>query len=200
MGKNDHPRRRPGSGQAAKICNNMILGVSMIAVCEAFVLGRAAGPRPAEALRHRLEVVGPVLVADQLLPGAGPGAGLAGEPRLPGRLRHGDDAEGSQARAAGGRRGPAPRRRWAPRPSSSSACSNAGNGGKDFSAIIKMLDGNMITLYDLAFDKDLRPSPYCWRAKLAMKHKGLAWRDEPCGFSREAEDRLRPVADLSGDP
>lgn len=41
----------------------------------------------------------------------------------------------------------------------------------------------MITLYDLLFDKDLRPSPYCWRIKLALKHKGLAWRDEPCGFS-----------------
>ena len=41
----------------------------------------------------------------------------------------------------------------------------------------------MITLYDLAFDKDLRPSPFCWRAKLALKHKGLAWRDEPCGFT-----------------
>jgi glutathione S-transferase len=41
----------------------------------------------------------------------------------------------------------------------------------------------MITLYDLVFDKDLRPSPYCWRAKLAMRHKGLTWRDEPCGFT-----------------
>lgn len=40
----------------------------------------------------------------------------------------------------------------------------------------------MITLYDLLFDKDLRPSPFCWRAKLALKHKGLTWRDEPCGF------------------
>ena len=36
----------------------------------------------------------------------------------------------------------------------------------------------MITLYDLVFSEDRRPSPYCWRAKLAMKHKGLAWRDE----------------------
>jgi 3-hydroxyisobutyrate dehydrogenase len=27
-----------GNGQAAKICNNMVLGVSMIAVCEAFLL------------------------------------------------------------------------------------------------------------------------------------------------------------------
>jgi 3-hydroxyisobutyrate dehydrogenase len=33
----------PGNGQAAKICNNMILGVSMIAVCEAFVLAESLG-------------------------------------------------------------------------------------------------------------------------------------------------------------
>jgi 3-hydroxyisobutyrate dehydrogenase len=33
----------PGAGQAAKICNNMILGISMIAVSEAFVLGERLG-------------------------------------------------------------------------------------------------------------------------------------------------------------
>ena len=33
----------PGAGQAAKICNNMILGISMIAVSEAFVLGEKLG-------------------------------------------------------------------------------------------------------------------------------------------------------------
>ncbi len=32
-----------GAGQAAKICNNMILGVSMIAVCEAFALADRMG-------------------------------------------------------------------------------------------------------------------------------------------------------------
>ena len=32
-----------GNGQAAKICNNMILGISMIAVSEAFVLGEKLG-------------------------------------------------------------------------------------------------------------------------------------------------------------
>lgn len=32
-----------GAGQAAKICNNMILGISMIAVSEAFVLAEALG-------------------------------------------------------------------------------------------------------------------------------------------------------------
>lgn len=38
-----------GSGQAAKICNNMILGISMIAVSEAFTLARQLG-LPAQKL------------------------------------------------------------------------------------------------------------------------------------------------------
>ena len=41
----------------------------------------------------------------------------------------------------------------------------------------------MITLYDLVFADDRRASPYCWRIKLALKHKGLDWRDEPVGFT-----------------
>lgn len=41
----------------------------------------------------------------------------------------------------------------------------------------------MITLYDLVFQDDRRPSPFCWRAKFALKHKGLTWRDEPVGFT-----------------
>src|SRR3546814_20830633 len=36
----------PGNGQAAKICNNMILGISMIAVAEAFSLGETLGLDP----------------------------------------------------------------------------------------------------------------------------------------------------------
>jgi 3-hydroxyisobutyrate dehydrogenase len=35
-----------GNGQAAKICNNMILGISMIAVCEAFSLAEGLGLAP----------------------------------------------------------------------------------------------------------------------------------------------------------
>lgn len=33
----------PGAGQAAKICNNMILGITMIGISEAFVLGEKLG-------------------------------------------------------------------------------------------------------------------------------------------------------------
>src|SRR5205814_10043274 len=40
MGKNIVLAGESGSGQAAKICNNMILGVSMVAVCEGFMLGK----------------------------------------------------------------------------------------------------------------------------------------------------------------
>ncbi len=35
-----------GAGQAAKICNNMLLGISMIGVCEAFVLAERLGLEP----------------------------------------------------------------------------------------------------------------------------------------------------------
>jgi 3-hydroxyisobutyrate dehydrogenase len=43
MGKNIVHAGGAGNGQAAKICNNMILGVSMIGVCEAFVLAEKLG-------------------------------------------------------------------------------------------------------------------------------------------------------------
>jgi 3-hydroxyisobutyrate dehydrogenase len=46
MGKTIVLAGSAGSGQAAKICNNMILGISMIAVCEAFVLADKLGLDP----------------------------------------------------------------------------------------------------------------------------------------------------------
>jgi 3-hydroxyisobutyrate dehydrogenase len=35
-----------GAGQAAKICNNMLLGISMLGVCEAFALAEKLGLEP----------------------------------------------------------------------------------------------------------------------------------------------------------
>lgn len=56
----------------------------------------------------------------------------------------------------------------------------------------------MITLYDLVLQDDRRPSPFCWRAKFVLKHKGLVWRDEPMGFTEKekiafAESQTVPV-------
>lgn len=46
MGKKIIHAGTAGNGQAAKICNNMILGISMIAVSEAFVLAEKLGLTP----------------------------------------------------------------------------------------------------------------------------------------------------------
>jgi 3-hydroxyisobutyrate dehydrogenase len=43
MGKAVIRAGAPGAGQAAKICNNMILGATMVATCEAFVLAEKLG-------------------------------------------------------------------------------------------------------------------------------------------------------------
>lgn len=43
MGRTVVPCGGAGTGQAAKICNNMILGISMIGVCEAFALADTLG-------------------------------------------------------------------------------------------------------------------------------------------------------------
>ena len=123
----------------------MILGVSMIAVSEAFVLAEKLGLDHAEAVRHLVEVVGPVLVDDDLLSGAGTGAGLAGEPRLPGGLHRRDDAEGFEAaqdaaKAAGANT--ATRRRG----DRSALFANmwaSGEAARDFSGIIRFIRGGV---------------------------------------------------------
>jgi 3-hydroxyisobutyrate dehydrogenase len=46
MGKRVVHAGGEGAGQAAKICNNMLLAVSMIGTCEAFVLGEKLGLDP----------------------------------------------------------------------------------------------------------------------------------------------------------
>ncbi len=43
MGKNIFHAGASGNGQVAKICNNMLLGISMIGTCEAFMLGEKLG-------------------------------------------------------------------------------------------------------------------------------------------------------------
>lgn len=43
MGKTLVRAGGPSAGQAVKVCNNMLLGISMIGVCEAISLGEAAG-------------------------------------------------------------------------------------------------------------------------------------------------------------
>ena len=119
-----------GNGQAAKICNNMILGDLDDRRVRGVRPGRAARARRRQAVRGQQPVVRPVLVADQLLPGAGPGAELAGQPGLPGRLHRRHDGQGPAAGpgrgAERGRADPAGRRR---RAALYALFANRGHGG-----------------------------------------------------------------------
>ena len=125
MGKTIVHAGGPGNGQAAKICNNMILGRVDDRGVGGVRARREARARRAEAVRHLLEVLGPVLVDDELLPGARAGADLAREPRLPGRLHRRDDAQGLEARAGRRARRAAPTRRSARRPPRSTTATSA---------------------------------------------------------------------------
>jgi len=64
-----------GAGQAAKLCNNMLLGVSMIGAAEAFLLGEKLG------LEHQalFDVIS-TSSGQHLLPGAGACSDLTGKP------------------------------------------------------------------------------------------------------------------------
>ena len=90
-----------GAGQAAKICNNMILGISMIAVCEAFALADKLGLDRAGAVRRGLDLLGRVLVGDHLLPRAGRRPQVARRTTTTPRLRRRSDAQGPPPRPAG---------------------------------------------------------------------------------------------------
>lgn len=60
-----------------------------------------------------------------------------------------------------------------------------------------------ILLYDLTTADDRRLSPYCWRAKLALAHKGLAFETIPTPFTKIAAipgggQTTVPVVDFDG--
>ena len=60
-----------------------------------------------------------------------------------------------------------------------------------------------ITLYDLAGQGDRRFSPYCWRIRMALAHKGLEYETHPTGFSKIASicgggQKTLPVIDDGG--
>ena len=73
MGKNIVHTGPMGAGQAAKICNNMILGISHDRRGRRLSCWASAWAcRRAEAVRHRVDVAGQLLGGEQLLPVPGP--------------------------------------------------------------------------------------------------------------------------------
>lgn len=141
MGKNIVHTGAPGSGQAAKIVNNMILGITMIGVAEGFLMGKRLGLD----MKTLFDIVstssGSCWAVNNYLPVAGPvPTSPANRDFAPGFTAENMLKDLKLAQQAAQSSG-------ASTPMGAEAAQlfnlfvNAGNGGKDFSGIIRMLDG-----------------------------------------------------------
>ena len=141
MGRNIVHAGGAGNGQAAKICNNMILGISMIAVSEAFALGQKLGLDPKTFFDISSAASGScwAMVNHNPVPGIveTSAANRDYQPGFAAAMMH-KDLKLSQAAAS---------QSGAATPLGAEATAlytlfvNAGNGGLDYSAIIKMIQG-----------------------------------------------------------
>ena len=130
-----------GAGQAAKICNNMMLGISMIGVCEAFVLAEKLGLSHQALFDVASTSSGQCWSLTSYCPVPGPVPTAPSnndyKPGFASALMLKDLKLAQEAAAA-----PAPRRRSVPRPRRCSACTTPGaRGGTDFSGIIHLIRG-----------------------------------------------------------
>src|SRR5215468_294595 len=141
MGKNIVHAGASGNGQAAKICNNMILGVSMIAVCEGFMLAKRLGLDAQKLFDVASISSGQCWSLTNYCPVPGPvptspanrdyQAGFTAAMMLKDLMLAQQAAQAANATTPLG----------AEAAQLFSLFVNAGNGAKDFSGIIRMLDG-----------------------------------------------------------
>jgi len=141
MGKNIVHAGATGNGQAAKICNNMILGVSMIAVSEGFMLAKRLGLDAQKLFDVASTSSGQCWSLTNYCPVPGPvpasPANRDYQAGFTAAMMLKDLMLAQQAANAAG----------ASTPLGAEAAQlfnlfvNSGNGAKDFSGIIRMLDG-----------------------------------------------------------
>ncbi len=145
MGKNIVHAGGEGNGQVAKTCNNMILGISMIAVSEAFTLADKLGLAPDKLFDISSKASGSCWAMLNHLPVPGivetSAANRDFRPGFAAGMMHKDLKLSQEAAAQAG----------AATPLGAAAASlytlfvNAGNAGLDYSAIIKMIRGEETT-------------------------------------------------------
>lgn len=131
-----------GSGQAAKIVNNMILGATMIATCEAFALAQKLGLDPQTFFDISSKASGQSWSMTSYCPVPGVGPETPADRDYEGGFAAGlmlKDlklaVEAAQGVGASVPMGGAAEHLY-------QAFANLGGAGKDFSAIIKLLDGS----------------------------------------------------------
>lgn len=141
MGKNIVHAGGPGTGQAAKICNNMVLGISMIAVSEAFALADKLGLERQKLFDISSTSSGQCWSLTSYCPVPGPvPTSPANRDYAPGfavDMMLKDLKLAQQAASSTGASTPL----GAQAAALYQLFSAAGNGGLDFSAIVKMLQG-----------------------------------------------------------
>ena len=101
MGKTAIHAGGPGNGQAAKICNNMILGISMIGVSEAFALGEKLGLSHQTLFDIASKSSGQCWSLTSYCPVPGPVPASPANRDYAAGLHGRDDAEGPEARPSG---------------------------------------------------------------------------------------------------
>jgi 3-hydroxyisobutyrate dehydrogenase len=132
----------PGNGQVAKVCNNMILGISMIAVAEAFNLGQKLGLEPQKLFDISSNASGScwAMVNHNPMPGLveTSAANRDYRPGFATGMMHKDLKLSQEAAAAAGVATPL----GAEATALYTMFVNAGNAGLDYSAIIKLIRGD----------------------------------------------------------
>ena len=131
----------PGNGQVAKVCNNMILGITMIGISEAFTLGEKLGLDPKKLFDISSKASGSCWAMLNHLPVPGivesSAANRDYKPGFAAAMMHKDLKLSQEAAAQAG----------AATPLGAQAAAlytlfvSAGHGGQDYSAIIKLLQG-----------------------------------------------------------
>ncbi len=131
----------PGNGQAAKVCNNMILGITMIGISEAFTLADKLGLDQGKLFEISSKASGSCWAMLNHLPVPGiveaSAANRDYKPGFAAAMMHKDLKLSQEAAAQAGVATPM----GAEAAALYTMFVNAGNGGLDYSAIIKLIRG-----------------------------------------------------------
>ena len=141
MGKTIVHAGGAGNGQAAKICNNMILAVSMIGVSEAFVLAERLGLDHQKLFDIVSTASGQCWALTTYCPVPGPVPDLAGQPRLSGGVYRRDDAQGLALAQDAAQKAGAATPLGAGAAALYALFDGTGQGARDFSGIIELIRG-----------------------------------------------------------
>lgn len=142
MGRNIVHAGGPGNGQAAKVCNNMILGITMIGISEAFTLAETLGLEPQKLFDISSKASGSCWAMLNHLPVPGivetSAANRDFQPGFAAAMMHKDLKLSQEAAAQAGVATPL----GAEAAALYTIFVNAGNGGLDYSAIVKLIRGS----------------------------------------------------------